>query len=93
MGEMKNSRKISVGIQQKKDNLKQQVVGGITNIKTDSRHIKAGADQLKMTGHRIDSMMGFCENGDETTDSAMFINTIFYGDTKFLIFTDYFPRD
>ena len=44
MGEMKNSRKISVGIQQKKDNLKQQVVGGITNIKTDSRHIKAGAD-------------------------------------------------
>jgi hypothetical protein len=46
-----------------------------------------------MTGHRTDSMMGFCENGDETTDSAMFINTILYGDTKFLIFTDYFPRD
>lgn len=26
--------------------------------------------------------MGFCEHDDETTDSAVFINTVLYGDTN-----------
>jgi len=75
-------RKISIGIYGGKDNFEQHVPGGRINITRNwSQLYKCNYGQAS-NDFVQESMMGFCEHGDETMDSAMFINTTLRGETK-----------
>jgi len=79
---MRNARKISIGIHRGNDNFEQHVAGGRINITQNWKQPYKRGNRQASNDLVQDSMMGFSEHGDETTDSAMFINIILCCETK-----------